>query len=151
METIGILGGTFDPVHHGHLILARDAVEQLGLTRLIFVPAAINPHKLARGGPAAPADARLAMLRAAIAGEPRFGVDDCELRRAGPSFSIDTVREFHARWPEAGLVYLLGADNIADLPTWRDIDELRIAHAFRRLPTRRRRDGGTAHRGLPPD
>ncbi len=132
METIGILGGTFDPVHHGHLILARDAVETLGLARMIFVPAAINPHKLARGstGPAAPAEDRLAMLRAATAGELRFAVDDCELRRAGPSFTIDTVRELRARWPAAEFILFIGADNIAELPAWRDIDALRALARF---------------------
>ena len=129
-ETLGIFGGTFDPVHLGHLILARDAVEQFGLTRLIFVPATINPHKLARGGPAAPADARLAMLHAAIAGEPRFSVDDCELRRTGPSFTFDTVRELHARWPAAEWIYFIGADNVAELPAWHRIDELRALVRF---------------------
>lgn len=131
-ETIGILGGTFDPVHHGHLILARDAVETLGLARMLFVPAAINPHKLARGivSTAAPAEARLAMLRAATADEPRFIVDDCELQRAGPSFTIDTVRELLARWPAAEFVLFIGADNVAELPAWRDIDELRALVRF---------------------
>ncbi|MBV9128067.1 MAG: nicotinate (nicotinamide) nucleotide adenylyltransferase [Verrucomicrobia bacterium] len=135
-ERIGIFGGTFDPVHHGHLILARDAVEQLGLTRLIFVPAAINPHKTHR--PAAPDAARLEMLRAANAGEPAFVVDDCELRRAGPSFTIDTVRALQARWQQqqpaattAGeWILLIGADNVPDLPAWHRIDALRALVRF---------------------
>ena len=141
-EHIGIYGGTFDPVHHGHLILARDAVEQLGLARLIFVPAALNPHKLTRQ-PAASGELRLQMLRAAVAGEPRFEVDDCELHRAGPSYTIDTVEAIRARLPAAAsrdhLFYLIGADNLAELPRWHRIDALRALVTFtvfhRRVPS----------------
>ena len=121
---IGIYGGTFDPVHHGHLILARDAVESLGLTRLIFVPAAISPHKLDRQ-PAAPGPARLALLRAAIAGEPDFAVDACELTRAGPSYTIDTIESLLRKEPPGTeLFYLIGADNVAALSTWHRLPEL---------------------------
>ena len=119
---LGLYGGTFDPIHHGHLILARDAIEKLGLDRIIFLPAAISPHKLARAP--APAELRRAMVAAAIAGEPRFGLDDSELRRTGPSFTIDSVEQFHARHPEAHLYYLIGADNARELHTWRRIDDL---------------------------
>ncbi len=101
MERIGIYGGTFDPVHTGHLILARDAVERLDLARMIFVPAARSPHKLGRA-PGAPGEVRLEMLRAAIAGESRFEVDPCELGRAGPSFTIDTIQALRARLPGGG-------------------------------------------------
>jgi nicotinate-nucleotide adenylyltransferase len=120
---VGLYGGTFDPIHHGHLILARDAIEQLGLDRIVFLPAAISPHKLARAP--APAELRREMVAAAIAGEPRFEMDDSELRRSGPSFSIDSVERFRARHPEARLYYLIGADNVRDLSTWRRIEELR--------------------------
>ena len=136
-ERIGIYGGTFDPVHTGHLILARDAVEQLGLSRMIFVPAAISPHKLGRS-PGASGELRLAMLRAAIAGESIFEVDPCELGRAGPSYTVDTIRALRARLPDAALHYLIGADNVPELHTWHRIDELRALVMFvvfhRRLP-----------------
>jgi nicotinate-nucleotide adenylyltransferase len=127
---VGIYGGTFDPVHHGHLILARDAVESLRLSRMIFIPAAISPHKLSLH-PAAPASARLAMLAAAIDGEPHFAVDDCELRRAGPSYAIDTVEALREREPAgAEFFYLIGEDNVAALHTWHRIAELRALVTF---------------------
>ena len=112
-ENIGLYGGSFDPVHHGHLILARDAVEQLGLSRLIFIPAAISPHKLGRG-PGASGDARLRMLQAAVAGEGRFSVEGLELARAGPSYTIDTVRALRAQHGRRTrtCIYLIGADNV---------------------------------------
>lgn len=129
-ENIGFYGGSFDPVHHGHLILARDAVEQLGLARLIFIPAAISPHKLARA-PGAPGDWRLRMLQAAVAGESRFSVDPCELHRAGPSYTIDTVHALRARHPTGTtFFYLIGEDNVPLLHTWHRIDELRALVRF---------------------
>jgi len=120
---IGLYGGSFDPIHLGHLLLARDAVEQLGLDRLIFLPANHSPHKpeiRITSGPI-----RLEMIRAAIADEPRFDADDRELRRAPPSYAIDTVREFLAESPGAEVTYLIGADNVDLLHTWREIDALR--------------------------
>ncbi len=128
-ERIGIYGGTFDPVHCGHLILARDAVELLGLSRMIFVPAGLSPHKLGRA-PGAPGEVRLEMLRAAVAGETVFEVDPCELGRAGPSYTIDTIRTLRARLPGAALHYLIGADNVPELHTWHRIDELRALVTF---------------------
>ena len=92
---IAIYGGTFDPIHHGHLILARQAREVLGLERIIFVPAAISPFK--KNPPAANGEMRLLMLRAAIEGETGFTVNDCELRRPPPSYTIDTVEEIRRR------------------------------------------------------
>ncbi|MFL6583454.1 MAG: nicotinate-nucleotide adenylyltransferase [Chthoniobacterales bacterium] len=123
MRKIGIYGGTFDPIHHGHLILAREALEQLQLERVIFVPAAISPHKLHM--PPTEAQTRLDMLAAATESEPLFAVDDLELRRALPSFTIDTVVEFRARNPQTEFVYLLGSDNLAQLHTWHRLNELR--------------------------
>jgi nicotinate-nucleotide adenylyltransferase len=121
---IGLYGGTFDPVHHGHLILGRDALEILGLDRLIFIPAAISPHKLA-SGPGATGEQRLAMLAAALADEDRFVLDDCELHRVGPSFTVDTVEHLRGRLPEGTeLYYLIGEDNVAALDTWHRIDAL---------------------------
>jgi nicotinate-nucleotide adenylyltransferase len=119
---IGLYGGTFDPVHHGHLILARHAAETLCLDRVIFIPNAISPHKQHRE--AAPADLRLAMVRTAIAAEPRMEVDDIELRRTGPSFTIDTVTALKQAHGQADFCYFIGADNLRDLNTWHRIDDL---------------------------
>ena len=126
MKKIGIYGGSFDPVHHGHLILAREALEQLGLDELIFVPAASSPFKR---GAVAPGELRLEMLRAAIANEPHLSVDDCELRRPPPSYSLDTAREIQRREPGAALTWLIGEDHVADLAKWHRFDELkRLVH-----------------------
>ena len=116
MRKIGIFGGTFDPVHYGHLILARDALEQLGLDSIMFIPAAISPHKLEQQ-PAA-AEFRLEMLRAAIAGEPQFCLDIIELERGVPSYTIDTIEALKTREPNAHFVYLIGEDNATQLSTW---------------------------------
>lgn len=120
---LALYGGTFDPIHHGHLILAREALELLALDRVIFIPAGLSPHKLARTP--APAALRRAMLAAALADEPRFALDDSELQSPGPCFAIDTAGRFAAEFPGARLHYLIGADNLRELHTWRRIDELR--------------------------
>jgi nicotinate-nucleotide adenylyltransferase len=122
MKKIGIYGGTFDPIHHAHLILGRQACEELGLDRLIFVPAARSPFKKATH---ASGEARLTMLRAAVEGELMFTVNDCELRRPPPSYSIDTVLEIHEREPDAELFWLIGADNVGGLNKWHRADELK--------------------------
>ena len=122
MKKIGIFGGTFDPIHHGHLILAREAVETLELDRLLFIPAAISPHKLDRKS--APPEVRLEMVRAATGGEPRFSVDAMEIERPSPSYAFDTVETLRQREPGAELFYLVGEDNIARLPTWHRFSEL---------------------------
>ncbi|HVQ21335.1 MAG TPA: nicotinate-nucleotide adenylyltransferase [Terrimicrobiaceae bacterium] len=127
-EKIGLYGGTFDPIHNGHLILARDALERLELSKVVFLPARISPHKLDR--PPAPPDARCRMVAAAIAGEPQFEMSACEIKREGPSFTIDTVRGFQERFPEASLYYLIGDDNLTELETWKDIGILRQAAQF---------------------
>jgi nicotinate-nucleotide adenylyltransferase len=127
-EKIGLYGGTFDPIHNGHLILARDALERLELSKVVFLPARISPHKLDR--PPAPPDARCRMVAAAIAGEPQFEMSACEIKREGPSFTIDTVRGFQERFPEASLYYLIGDDNLTELETWKDIAILRQAAQF---------------------
>lgn len=120
---LALYGGTFDPVHHGHLILARDALEELQVDRVIFIPANLSPHKLATSP--APAALRREMLAAAIADEPGFALDDSELQLAGPSFTIDTVERVRAAHPGAEIFYLIGADNTRELHTWRRIDDLR--------------------------
>ncbi len=120
---LALYGGTFDPIHHGHLILAREAMEQLGLDRVVFVPAAQSPHKLHREP--APPCVRLEMVQAAVSGEPGFTCDDAEAERPGPSFTIDTVARYVALHPGAELYYFIGHDNVRELHTWRRIDELR--------------------------
>jgi nicotinate-nucleotide adenylyltransferase len=122
LKTIGIFGGTFDPIHSGHLILARDAIEQLQLDTLLFIPAAISPHKLGQSPTAA--EIRVEMLRAAIEGEPRFCLDTLELERPAPSYAVDTMEALRAREPDARFVYLIGEDNVARLPTWHRFDDL---------------------------
>ena len=120
-KKIGICGGTFDPIHNGHLILAREARETLGLEKIIFVPAAISPFK---ESPAASGEIRLSMLRAAIKNEIGFAVDDCELRRPPPSYAIDTVEEIRKREGAVGIYYLIGEDNVPGLRQWHRFAEL---------------------------
>ena len=118
---IAIYGGAFDPVHHGHLILAREAREMLGLEKIIFVPAAVSPFK---ESPAASAKLRLSMLQAAIEGENAFVLDDCELRRPPPSYTIDTVEEIRRREFDSEIYYLIGEDNVPTLAKWHRFTEL---------------------------
>lgn len=127
-EKIGLYGGSFDPIHNGHLILARDAMERLELDKVVFLPAGISPHKLDR--PPAPPEARCLMLATAIADEPCFEMDACEIEREGPSFTIDTVQLFRNRYPGAKLYYFIGDDNLPELDTWRDIANLRESAHF---------------------
>src|SRR5579864_8997227 len=122
MRRIGIYGGTFDPIHFGHLILARDARETLGLEKVIFVPAAASPL---RDSPVANAEMRLSMLRAAIEGQDGFVADDCELKRPPPSYSIDTVLQIREPDPNAELFWLIGSDNVSSLNKWHRFDALK--------------------------
>jgi nicotinate-nucleotide adenylyltransferase len=120
---IGLLGGSFDPIHLGHLVLAEGARETLGLERVVFVPNNIPPHKAGRQ--LAPAADRLRMVELAIAGNPAFEVSDIELRREGKSYSIDTVRQLLAEHPEGwDIHFLIGADSLHELPTWYRAAEL---------------------------
>ncbi len=123
IRRLGLYGGSFDPVHNGHLILAREAFERLGLDKVLFIPAGISPHK--RHRPPASAHDRLALLRASVEGEPGFAVEDCELRKDGVSYAIETVREMGEKYPEAELFFFIGEDNLAELHTWKDIEDLR--------------------------
>jgi len=119
---IGMLGGTFDPIHAGHLALAGVALDQLGLDQILFVPAGQPPHK--RGRPITPAGDRLTMVELAIDDEPRFAVSRIEIDRPGPSYTADTAEalvagpETHARPIE--LTVILSAESFADLPSWHD-------------------------------
>ena len=122
VRSIGLLGGSFDPVHHGHLIAGRIAAEALGLDELRFVPAREQPFKRGRHG--APAADRAAMLDLAVAGAPGFAVERVELDRPGPSYTVDTLRALRARDPGAALTVLLGADAAAELDVWHRAEEL---------------------------
>jgi len=121
---LGIFGGTFDPVHNGHLRTAFELREALRLTEVRFLPTGNPPH---RDQAQASAEQRLALVRAAVAGEPCFTVDDRETRRSGPSYSVDTLAELRAEFPQRPLCLLLGMDAFLGLPNWhrwREIPEL---------------------------
>jgi nicotinate-nucleotide adenylyltransferase len=119
---LGVYGGSFDPPHLGHLVAASEACERLGLDRVLWIPSAHHPLKGAtvRTPPAV----RLEMVRAAIAGDARFEADDLELRRDGPSYTVDTLRELRRRLPAAKLFLLVGADLLGELPRWREPGEI---------------------------
>lgn len=119
----GILGGSFDPIHHGHLILARAALEELALDRILFLPANMSPHKT-ETTPATAQD-RLAMVQLAIKDEPGFEASDLELHRPPPSYTVETLRELRSRHPADQFTLLIGADNVAKFDTWREPDEIR--------------------------
>jgi nicotinate-nucleotide adenylyltransferase len=116
LARIAVFGGSFNPVHYGHLLLADEIVELVGVDRVLFVPAAQPPHKPAAH--LAPAADRFAMVRLAIEGHPRLAVSDVELRRAGPSYTVDTVEELRRTGDE--LFLLVGSETFLDLLTWRE-------------------------------
>lgn len=123
---LGVLGGTFNPIHLAHLRLAEEMREALSLGRVLLVPAGDPPLK--RAG-IAPAAQRLEMVRRACAGNPALEVCDLELRRSGPSYSVDTLAELRAQLPEAELWFIVGADTLADLESWREPERLfTLAH-----------------------
>ena len=115
MARTAVFGGSFNPIHYGHLLLADEVLEALGLDRVLFVPAAQPPHKL--DAQLAPAPDRYAMVELAIAGHPKFAVSDLELRRAGPSYTVDTLEAL--RLPRAELFLIVGSETFLDLLTWR--------------------------------
>lgn len=121
-RSIGVFGGTFDPPHLGHLIVAADVCLALTLDCVLFIPAAVPPHKQAEVQ--ASAEQRLRMVRAAITGDPRFEADDIELRRPGPSYTVDTLRSLRARFPDCGLYFLIGADALREIHTWKEPEEV---------------------------
>ena len=131
-ECIGIFGGSFDPVHCGHLLVAQAAMEELSLSRLFFVPAAQSPFK-PQSAPA-PAEERLRLLRLALAGQTRYEIDEQEIHRGGTSFTIDTVRDYARRFPGATLCYLIGADHVPTLPAGREADQLAALVEFVVIP-----------------
>jgi nicotinate-nucleotide adenylyltransferase len=119
-DDILIFGGSYDPVHHGHLIVARGVAEKLGSTRVVLIPAKVSPHKEST---AASGEQRLAMLRLAVEGDPLFEISDTELTRQTPSYSIETVEHFLARGV-AQPTLVIGADSLSDLPRWHRAEEL---------------------------
>lgn len=121
-QRVGLFGGSFDPVHCGHLLVAQAAMEELALSRLFFIPAAQSPFK-PQSAPA-PAPERVRLLRLALAGQARYEIDEQEIHRGGTSFTIDTVRDYKRRFPDAALYYLIGADHVPTLPAWRDAGQL---------------------------
>jgi nicotinate-nucleotide adenylyltransferase len=127
---VGIFGGTFNPIHLGHLRAAEEVREALGLERVIFVPAAQPPHKSGSGeDPIAPATERLRWVRAAVEGQPGFEVDSLEVDRGGRSYSVDTLREIGARTAPELPVFALGCDAFAELGAWREPQALfSLAH-----------------------
>jgi len=117
MMRIGILGGTFDPIHYGHLVIAEEARVKVGLAKVIFVPAGHPPHKLRR--PYSPAHHRLKMVEMAVASNPYFEVSLVDIKRPGPSYSVDTVRILQEELgPQAELFFIMGVDSLAGILTW---------------------------------
>lgn len=129
---LGIFGGSFDPVHIGHLLVAQAAVEELGLDRLFFIPAAVSPfkpeNKMVSGA------IRLQLLRLALAGKTNCEIDGQEIKRGGISYTIETLRDYAKRFPGAQLFCLIGADNAAKLNEWREADELAKLAEFVAVP-----------------
>jgi len=119
-DRVGIFGGTFNPIHLGHLHAAEQVRAHLGLRRVVFVPAADPPLKRRRDEKIAPAALRLGWVQAALRGHPHFAVDDLELHRAGPSYTIDTLRLLSAKLAPARLVFIVGEDAFAELDLWRE-------------------------------
>ena len=122
---IGILGGSFDPIHIGHLIMAQAALEAERLDRVLFIPCRRQPLK--HGAAPAPGHHRLAMVTAAVADDPRFEASDIEVKRPGVSYSIDTIRTLRAQYPKARLSFILGTDALLELHRWREVDALLAA------------------------
>lgn len=119
---IGILGGTFNPIHIGHLILAEEVREKVGLDKIIFVPTYLPPHKEDFG--IAKAKDRLTMVKLATEGNPYFFVSDKEIQRDGRSYTIDTIREFKKEYPQDELFFLIGSDLLKYLEDWKDLQEV---------------------------
>ncbi len=114
---LGLFGGTFDPVHYGHLLLAEQCREQCALDEVWFLPSGSPPHK--QDARITDGKHRTEMLKLATAGHPAFVVNDLELHRSGPTFTVETLRDMRERYPERELFFLIGADSLHDLPTWR--------------------------------
>jgi len=151
MSRLGVIGGTFDPIHTGHVLLALFAMERLPLDQVLFVPAADPPHKEARPD-MAPAEDRWAMVERAIEGFPGFQVSRVELERPGKSYTVDTLRQLRAERPDCALFLIIGEDNVAQMSTWHDprgILELCTVVAGSRVVAGGRADAELARRIVP--
>jgi nicotinate-nucleotide adenylyltransferase len=115
---VGLLGGTFNPPHLGHLVCAQEAWSQLGLDRVLLVPVHTPPHKEAAEDPGV--EARVALCELAVAGDPRLGVSRVDADVPGPSWTVDTLRRLHERHPELALTFVVGGDMARSLPSWRE-------------------------------
>jgi len=122
MKKLGILGGSFDPIHNGHLLLARDVYEQLGLEKIIFIPAYIAPHKIGQG--IASAADRYNMVKLAVEEIPYFAVSDVEIRKRGVSYTVDTMKIMKQQYSDYELFFIVGADSVPQLKTWHKINDL---------------------------
>lgn len=131
-QRIGLFGGSFNPVHSGHVGVVREAIEGLNLDRLIVIPASVSPFKVT-SSPDGTFD-RLMLVRAAFNGMDKVEVDDRELVRGGVSYAIDTVRAIASENPDAELFFLIGEDSVEGLPRWKDYDELRTLCTFKAFP-----------------
>ena len=121
MTRLGLLGGTFNPVHNGHLLMAHTAARAFDLDRVLLVPVFSPPHKEVEGGVSA--EHRLAMVRLAASGDPLLAVEMIEIERGGISYAIDTVRALSERHPECELVFIIGSDSLLELYRWKDVDD----------------------------
>jgi nicotinate-nucleotide adenylyltransferase len=121
---IGILGGTFNPPHIGHLILAQEVQEKLGLDKIIFIPTNIPPHKESHNVKACD---RLRLVRLTIGGDRHFEISDIEIKRGGISYTVDTVKELKERFPKAEIYLIVGSDLANDFPTWKYFEKLKKA------------------------
>jgi nicotinate-nucleotide adenylyltransferase len=133
-QRVGILGGTFDPVHNGHLAVADLALERLKLDRILFIPAARPPHK--HSGAITPFPVRSALLEQALAGNSSFELCTIEKNRPGPSFSVDTLRELRGSMADADFFFIIGLDAFAEINTWKEwqkIPELAALVVINRL------------------
>lgn len=122
MKKIGLLGGTFDPPHYGHLIIANEVLMQCGLDEIWFIPAYVPPHK--QKMKVTSVNHRLNMVKLAIESHPKFRLCTVEIDRKGPSYTYDTVKSLQAMHPDVTFYFIIGADMVQDLPNWKNIDKL---------------------------
>lgn len=128
MKSLAIMGGTFDPIHYGHLVVAEQVRHSFGCDKIIFVPAAIPPHKT--DNIITEAADRLALTKLAVASNPRFEVSTIEIERPGPSYTIDTVQDIKKRYQPENLYFITGADAVLEILSWKDVDKLLSACKF---------------------